>query len=163
METNIEDIYAAGDVAEKFHRILKKSIWIPLATHANKEGQVAGANTIRKRSIRFPGVIGTAVTRFFNMYIAKTGLNTKEAIENGIKVDARVIKARTKAHYFPGAVDVYVKLVIEQSTGKVIAAAITNNMTIEDLFFLDIGYTPSTSPVWHPLIISARVLSKGRF
>ncbi|MCS7110660.1 MAG: FAD-dependent oxidoreductase [Ignisphaera sp.] len=181
METNIEGVYAAGDVAEKHHRILKKSVWIPLATTANKEGQVAGANSIRSRAIRFPGVVGTVVTRFFSMYIAKTGLSTREAVENGIKVESRTIKARTKAHYFPGAVDVYVKLIIESSTERVLgaqvigwdhavagyidvaSAAITSGATIEDLFFLDIGYTPSTAPVWHPLIVAARVLSKGRF
>ncbi|MEM3967816.1 MAG: FAD-dependent oxidoreductase, partial [Ignisphaera sp.] len=181
METSIDGVYAAGDVVEKFHRVLRKSVWIPLATTANKEGQVAGANSVRGRALKFPGVLGTTVTRFFNLYIARTGLSTREALENGLNVESRTVKARTKAHYFPGASEVYVKLIAEMPSGRivgaqvvgwdhavasyidVVAAAIAGGMTIDDLFFLDMGYTPSTAPVWHPLIVATRVLSRGRF
>lgn len=181
METSVPDIYAAGDVAEKRHRITGKRVWTPLAPIANKEGQVAGANAVKGRFLRFPGVLGTAVTKFKDLYIARTGLTVKEAEREGFKVVSKLIKARTRSHYYPEARPVYVKLVAEEASGRIlgfeaagwdpvvasyadiVAVAIQNNMTIEDLFFADIGYMPAAAPVWHPVIVAARVLSGGRF
>jgi len=179
METAAPDVYAAGDVAEKVHRLTGRKVWIPLAPSANKEGQVAGGNAVKGRALRFPGVVGTAVTKFFDLYIARTGLGEEEAQRLGIKYDKAVIKARTKAQYYPGYAPVHVKMLADQS-GRILgvqalgwdhivaayadiaAVAIERGATIEDLFFADIGYMPATAPVWHPLIIAARVLSRGK-
>jgi NADPH-dependent 2,4-dienoyl-CoA reductase/sulfur reductase-like enzyme len=179
METAAPDVYAAGDVAEKVHRLTGRKVWIPLAPSANKEGQVAGGNAVKGRALRFPGVVGTAVTKFFDLYIARTGLGEEEAQRLGIKYDKAVIKARTKAQYYPGYAPVHVKMLADQS-GRILgvqalgwdhivaayadiaAVAIERGVTIEDLFFADIGYMPATAPVWHPLIVAARVLSRGK-
>jgi Uncharacterized NAD(FAD)-dependent dehydrogenases len=180
METTVPDVYAAGDVAEKTHRVTGRRVWIPLAPTANKEGQVAGGNAVKGRVLKFPGVVGTAVTKFYNLYIARTGLTEKEATQLGYKVQSASIKARTKAHYMPGGEAVHVKLVAEESSGRILGAqivgrgqvvasyadimavAIQSGYTFSDLFFSDIGYMPDTAPVWHPLIVAARVLSRGR-
>ncbi len=179
METSIQDIYAAGDLVEKYHKILKKKVWIPLAPTANKEGLVAGANAAKGRFLRFPGVVGTAVTKFFDLYIARTGVSEKEASENNIKVESKIIKVRTKAHYYPGGAEANIKILVEADSGKVIGAQavgrdpvvasyidimaviIERRMSIEELFFSDLGYMPATAPVWHPLVVAARVMSKG--
>ena len=179
METAAPDVYAAGDVAEKVHRLTGRKVWIPLAPSANKEGQVAGGNAVKGRALRFPGVVGTAVTKFFDLYIARTGLGEEEAQRLGIKYDKAVIKARTKAQYYPGYAPVHVKMLADQSGrilgvqvlgwdhivaayADIVAVAIERGATIEDLFFADIGYMPATAPVWHPLIVAARVLSRGK-
>ena len=180
METTVPDVYAAGDVAEKVHRLTGRRVWIPLAPTANKEGQVAGGNAVRSRVLKFPGVVGTAVTKFFNLYIARTGLSEREAAQLGFKTQSALIKARTKAHYMPGGGVVHVKLVAEESTGRILggqivggsqvvasyadilAVALQSGYTVSDLFFSDIGYMPDTAPVWHPLIVAARVLSRGK-
>ncbi|MEM1572050.1 MAG: FAD-dependent oxidoreductase [Pyrobaculum sp.] len=180
METTVPDVYAAGDVAEKVHRVTGKRVWIPLAPTANKEGQVAGGNAVRGRVLKFPGVVGTAVTKFYNLYIARTGLSEKEANALGLKAQSALIKARTKAHYMPGAETVHVKLIAEESTGRllggqivgkssvvaayadILAVAVQSGYAVSDLFFSDIGYMPDTAPVWHPLIVAARVLSRGK-
>jgi NADPH-dependent 2,4-dienoyl-CoA reductase/sulfur reductase-like enzyme len=180
METTVPDVYAAGDVAEKVHRLTGKRVWIPLAPTANKEGQVAGGNAVRGRVLKFPGVVGTAVTKFFNLYIARTGLGEREAAQLGFKTQSALIKARTKAHYMPGGGVVHVKLIAEESTGRILggqivgegqvvasyadilAVALQSGYTVSDLFFSDIGYMPDTAPVWHPLVVAARVLSRGR-
>ena len=179
METNIPNIYAAGDLVEKYHKILKKKVWIPLAPAANKEGLVAGANAVKGRFLRFPGVVGTAVTKFFDLYIARTGISEREASENNIKVESRVIKVRTKAHYYPGGAEANIKILVESGSGRILGAqaigrdpvvasyidimaiVIERGMSIEDLFFSDLGYMPATAPVWHPLVVAARVMSKG--
>lgn len=180
METTVPDVYAAGDVAEKTHRLTGRRVWIPLAPTANKEGQVAGGNAVRGRVLKFPGVVGTAVTKFYNLYIARTGLSEREASQLGLKTQSALIKARTKAHYMPGAETVHVKLIAEESTGRIlgaqvlgrsqivaayvdiVAVAAERGYTVSDMFFADIGYMPDTAPVWHPLIVAARVLSRGK-
>jgi NADPH-dependent 2,4-dienoyl-CoA reductase/sulfur reductase-like enzyme len=43
MRTNLEGVYAAGDVAESFHQVLKRPYWLPLGDVANKHGRTAGA------------------------------------------------------------------------------------------------------------------------
>lgn len=179
METSVPDVYAAGDAVEKVHKITGRRVWIPLAPTANKEGQVAGGNAARGRVMKFPGVVGTAVTKFYDMYIARTGLGEVEATRLGYRVQSALIKARTKAHYMPGGGVVHVKLVAEESSGRILGAqvvgwgqivsayvdiaalAIQSGYTISDVFFSDIGYMPDTAPVWHPLIVAARVLSRG--
>ncbi|ACB40434.1 FAD-dependent oxidoreductase [Pyrobaculum neutrophilum] len=180
METTVPDVYAAGDVVEKTHRLTGRRVWIPLAPTANKEGQVAGGNAVRGRVLKFPGVVGTAVTKFYNLYIARTGLSEREASQLGLKTQSALIKARTKAHYMPGAETVHMKLIAEESTGRIlgaqvlgrsqivaayvdiVAVAAERGYTVSDMFFADIGYMPDTAPVWHPLIVAARVLSRGK-
>ncbi|MDJ0274365.1 MAG: FAD-dependent oxidoreductase [Aigarchaeota archaeon] len=181
MRTNLEGVFAAGDLVEKHHLLLWRKVWIPLAPAANKEGQVAGANAVVPRSLRMRGIVGTAVTKFRNTYVARTGLSETEARANGFNVESTLIKARTKAGYYPGGVEVTVKMVVQSKSGRLLgvqvvgddpvvagyadvaATAITAGFTIEDLFFTDIGYMPATAPVWHPLIVAARTLSGGRF
>lgn len=181
METNVEGVYAAGDVAEKTDKITGRKVWVPLAPIANKEGQVAGANAVSGRLLKFRGIVGTAITKYFNLYVARTGLTEKEASRLGIKYESKVIRTKSKAHYYPGASDIYVKLIVSQSDGRLLGAqiigydhivagyvdvaavAIERGMTFEDLFFADLSYMPATAPVWHPLVVAARVFSRGRF
>ena len=42
--TSHPGVLAAGDCAEAFHRVLRRNVWIPLGTTANKQGRIAGAN-----------------------------------------------------------------------------------------------------------------------
>src|SRR5699024_12089898 len=42
METNIKDIYAAGDCALQYHLVKEQDDYIPLGTTANKQGRIAG-------------------------------------------------------------------------------------------------------------------------
>jgi NADPH-dependent 2,4-dienoyl-CoA reductase/sulfur reductase-like enzyme len=46
METNISDIYAAGDCVETWHNLLNCSTYLPLGTTAHKQGRVAGENAV---------------------------------------------------------------------------------------------------------------------
>ncbi len=181
METSEPDVYAAGDVAETWNLITGKRMYIALAPPANKMGQVAGANAVKGRFLKFPGVIGTAITKVFDLYVARTGLTERQAREEGFKPVSATIRARTTAHYYPGGVQVSIKMVADEPSGRVLgvqiigpdkivagyidtaAALIGRGATIDDVFFADLSYSPPTAPVWHPIITAARVLSKGRF
>lgn len=178
METEVSDVLAAGDVAEKVHKVTKTKTWVPLAPTANKEGFVAGNNAVSARKIPFPGVVGTSITRFDELYVGKTGITEKEALELGIKVRSKLIKHHTKAHYYPGGREVYIKLIAREDNDVIVGAqiagyteavsgyidtmsiAVDRGLTLWELFFADLGYMPAVAPVWHPLITASRVLLK---
>jgi NADPH-dependent 2,4-dienoyl-CoA reductase/sulfur reductase-like enzyme len=57
METNVPDVYAAGDCVETWHRLLQRR-YLPLGTTAHKQGRVAGANAVGVPA-EFDGSLGT--------------------------------------------------------------------------------------------------------
>lgn len=78
MQTNIKDIYAAGDCAATYHRIKKSLDYIPLGTTANKQGRIAGFH-MTGTNRAFQGVTGTAVMKFMDVTAGRTGLSEKAA------------------------------------------------------------------------------------
>ena len=173
MQTSIENVYAAGDVAETKHLITGKRVWIPLAPPGNKMGYVAGSN-IAGVDITFPGVLGTAITKFMDLEIGKTGLTEQEALKDGYDVKTAFIEARTKPHYYPGGKKIWLKAIADKENGKLLglqavgaeilpridtfAVALQAGFTTKDLFFADLAYAPPFAPVWDPLVVLARVL-----
>jgi len=177
MRTNLPNVYAAGDCAEAHHRVSGQGAYIPLGTTANKQGRVAGANAGGSQA-SFGGIVGTAVTKVCDVHAARTGLTEKQARELGYQVSVTQIKAPTRAHYYPGGSPLHVRLVVDTGGGKllggqvvgregvarridVLAAALHQGWTVEDLAGLDLAYAPPVSPVWDPLLVAANVALKG--
>jgi len=173
METSVKGIFAAGDNCEAYHAVLNKPVYIPLAQTANKMGYVAGTNAAGGSEV-FPGVVGSAVTKVFDLEIGRTGIGEEEAKKHGFETKSVLIKARSRAGYYPGGRDIWVKLIVEKPSGIVIggqivgyegvwsriaalALAITSRLTVKQIVFSDLPYAPPFSPVWDPLITAARV------
>ena len=173
METSVENVYAAGDVVETKHLLTGRRVWIPLAPPGNKMGYVAGSN-IAGKEIHFPGVLGTSVTKFFDVEIGKTGLTETEAMGEGYDVRTAFIKAGTRPHYYPGSRSIWLKGVVDNETNRLLgvqavgaevlsridtaAAMLTAGFTTKDAFFTDLAYAPPFAPVWDPLIVLMRGL-----
>lgn len=172
METNIKDIYAAGDCATQFHRIKGKDDYIPLGTHANKQGRIAGMN-MSGINRSFKGIVGSSILKFFDLTLGRTGFSEKEAINQNIAFDTVYIEGEHIANYYPNPKIIYIKLLYETETlqllgGQVIgeegvdkridvlAVALFNKMTIRDLEDLDLSYAPPYNGVWDPLQRAAR-------
>jgi NADPH-dependent 2,4-dienoyl-CoA reductase/sulfur reductase-like enzyme len=167
-----DGVYAAGDCAESWHRLLERPLNVQLGTHANKQGRIAGVNATGGDAA-FPGVIGTAVSRICSREVARTGLTETEAREQtSFDVVAASAESKTRAGYFPGAGPIWVKLVAERGTGRllggqivgvegaakrvdVLVAAIWSGMTVQELELLDLGYAPPVAPVFDPLLVAA--------
>lgn len=174
METSIHNIWAAGDCASSYHLLKEKPMFIALGTVANKHGLVAGSNMAGEKSI-FPGVLGTAITRFQELEIARTGLTEMEAKSMGLEYKVATINASNYAGYYPGAGKIKVKLLArkdnlqiigaqivgKKGSGKridTIVAAISAKQTAQDLVMMDLAYAPPFSNVWDPVQIAARQL-----
>tara|TARA_Y100000815_G_scaffold275382_1_gene313194 strand:+ start:2988 stop:4397 length:1410 start_codon:yes stop_codon:yes gene_type:complete len=176
MQTNIEDVYAAGDCTETLDLVSKKHTHIALGTIANKTGLVAGSN-LAGENITFPGAVGTAVCKLCKYEVARTGLRERDLEKLEIEYVAASINSKTRAHYYPGAKDITVKLLAEKNSGRllggqiigeegaakridVIATALTYNLTLQNIIDLDLSYAPPFSPVWDPVQTAARHLIK---
>jgi NADPH-dependent 2,4-dienoyl-CoA reductase/sulfur reductase-like enzyme len=171
-QSNIDNIWAAGDCCESHHLVSRRPVHIALGTVANRQARVAGIN-LGGGYATFPGVVGTAVTKICATEIARTGLNEKEAKEAGLEYIVAKIKATTRAGYFPGAKPIVVKLIAERTTARLLGAqivgeegagkridamavALTAGMSVEDLISADLSYAPPFSPLWDPVQVAAR-------
>jgi NADPH-dependent 2,4-dienoyl-CoA reductase/sulfur reductase-like enzyme len=167
-----DGVWAAGDCVETVHRVSGRPVHVPLGTHANKQGRVAGIN-IGGGYATFPGVIGTAVTKVCELEVARTGLTEKEATAAGFAFVTASVESTNRAGYYPGAKSMVVKLIAEKRTGLLLGAqivgreeaakridalavALWNGMTVEEMTGLDLSYAPPYSPVWDPVLIAAR-------
>lgn len=167
METNISDIYAAGDCATQFHRIKEIDDYLPLGTHANKQGRVAGINMAG--SVKsFKGVTGTSILRFFSLTLGKTGISDAEAADMRFPHRSEMLTTSSHAGYFPGNTKLHVKVTYCPDTGiilggqliggdgtdkrlDVLATALFHRMTVSDFEDLDLSYAPPYNKVWDPL------------
>ena len=164
--------WAAGDCVQTIHRVSLAPVHVALGTHANKQGRVAGIN-IGGGYATFPGVVGTAVTKICHLEVARTGLREADADRAGLRWVATTVQSTTRAGYFPGARPITTKLVAEKRSGRllgaqivgeegaakridVLATALWNGMTVEELSGLDLSYAPPFAPVWDPVLIAAR-------
>ncbi len=171
--TSADGVYSAGDCAESLHLVSGQMVHIALGTIANKQARVAGIN-IAGGEARFPGVLGTAVSKICSTEVARTGLTEREAIECGFDADATTIKSSTRAGYYPGAAPITVKMITDRSDHRIlgaqiigqegaakridiVATAITAGFTVEQLIDTDLSYAPPFSPVWAPVATAARV------
>jgi NADPH-dependent 2,4-dienoyl-CoA reductase/sulfur reductase-like enzyme len=176
MQTSVEGVYAAGDCAEAYHLLLRRGVFVPRGTTANKQGRIAGANAVGADE-RFRGVMGTSVTKVFNLAVGHTGLMDPEAAEAGFDPVAVSIRAKTRAHAYPGSRDIDVRLVFERKTGRilgaqmaggegvakrldVLVAALHAGWTVDDLAALDLSYAPPFAPVWDPILVCANQARK---
>ncbi len=122
METSLPDIFAAGDLVEKKDRLTGKHRLLALAGPANREGRVAGCNAAGG-DMRFPGVIGTAIVGFGEQCAARTGLSLEEARAAGFDAACTFTENAHHADYYPNARYIFLQLVYEKSSGRVLGAA----------------------------------------
>lgn len=177
MQTSDPYIFACGDCACTYNSITGKNDYIPLGTTANKQGKIAGSNVFSKRE-SFKGVLGSAVTKCFDLYISMTGLSLERAEAEGYsEAEAVSIKKTDKASYYPGGKDTYLRLIFNKSDGRLLGAqalggesvagrintlavAISAGMSVKDLSEADLVYAPPVAPVYDPILIAASQAKK---
>ncbi|MDD4508732.1 MAG: FAD-dependent oxidoreductase [Eubacteriaceae bacterium] len=123
MRTNIQDIFAVGDAVEVRHFITGEPAMIQLAGPANKEARVA-ADVICGLDSHYTGSQGSAVLKIFDMSVASTGLNEKQAQAAGITYDKVYTFSPSHAGYYPGAHNMSVKVLWNTANQEIIGAQI---------------------------------------
>ena len=181
-ETNLPDIYAAGDCAMVHNAITGKAAWSPMGSTANIAGRVIAQN-IMGAKISYRGTLGTAVCKLPGINVGRTGLTEVQAKEEGFDPISVVTIVDEKAHYYPGAGLLAVKMIADRKTerllgvqvvgdgavDKVVDIAVTGIMlkgTLTQLSDLDFAYAPPFSTAIHPFAHTLNVLKnklQGKF
>jgi CoA-dependent NAD(P)H sulfur oxidoreductase len=179
MKTSIPDVWAAGDCVESNNLVSGRPTWIPLGDTANQMGRVAGTNAATgDETLEFPGILGTGIFKVFDLSVGKTGLSEKEAEDTGFEVVSAGLEAHDRAAYYPGARKVFLKLIADRATGRLLgaesvgsgadkltdicAAALWGRLSYPDLVNIDLAYAPPYGPALSPVIQAATILS-GKF
>lgn len=173
METSDSEIFAAGDCSECYDAVTGKPCYIPLGSTANKEGRIAAVN-ICGRDEHFSGVNGSVSCKIFEYHISKTGLNEKEAIDNGFKIVTTLTSGPDREHFMPNVKRIMMKLIVDKSSRRllgaqaigdskcfnkidIISTAMMGRLTIDDIANLDLCYSPAFSLSMDNVIIAANV------
>lgn len=173
METSVKDVYAVGDCAESVNIITKRPTLSQLGTTAVRQAKVAGINAAGGYAV-FHGVLGSAVTKFFDTEIGVTGLTEFFAKRAGIETVTGTITSKTRPEYYPGGLPIKIKIVVEKESQRIIGAqiiggeevtqrvnalsfGIQKQMTVRDLAKADTAYAPPLNETWEPMVLAAEV------
>ncbi|MBS3822076.1 MAG: FAD-dependent oxidoreductase [Planctomycetes bacterium] len=176
MQTSDPAIFACGDCAEKISFFGGGPSPLKLASIAQLEARIAGANVygLRRESDGTLGVWSTAVG---DLAMGTAGLTESMAKDRGYEVVAGTVETPNRhPGGMPGTAPVKVKLVFEKhsqvllggqvrgtaSVGELIntiAACVQKRMTAEDIAMFQMGTHPAltASPIAYPLVNAAEV------
>jgi len=160
MQTSDPDIYAAGDAIETVDRVDGGQMVVALGGPANRQGRVAADHLLMGDKARpYPGSLGTAILRLFDMVAGGTGWSEERLKKAGRNYGTATVNDYQHASYYPGARLMTLKILWDQDTGMllgaqaagyegidkrldVLATAITARMHVEDLCHLELSYAP---------------------
>jgi len=175
--TDDPDIFAAGDCCEVYHRVLDRWVHMPLGDVANKQGRVAGENAAGGRAT-FHGVVGSQCFKLFSLQVASTGITMEAARRFGLDAGSQAIRGSSAVHYMPGAAPLFLKLVFERNTGRILGAhmagregvarrintlavAVQAGLSVDNMARMDFAYAPHFSPPFDPILVAAEQALKS--
>ncbi len=171
MRTSLEDVWAAGDCAVVYHRLMEEEFFIALGTVANKCGRIAGENMAGGHT-KFVGALGTAAIKIFDLEFGRTGMTERDAKRMGADYRTKLVTAYDHPAYYPDPQKLTIKLIYDARTRRLLGAnvcgkrnavmrtdmfaiAIHAGMSTEELGMVDLAYAPPFASVWDAVHIAA--------
>jgi len=178
LQTSDEHIFAAGDMVEIEHSVMGKTVRMPLAGPANRQGRIAAENALGGNR-PYKGAMGTSIVKLFGAVAGSVGLNLKTARQQNIDADAVVVHKASHTAYFPGAEKVSLMVIFDRDSGTVLGAqaagrvgidkrldvmatAIAGSLTLSDLEELDLAYAPPFNSPNGPVNMAAFTANNHR-
>jgi len=181
MMTIDTDIYACGDCIKTWSAVTKIPHYRPLGSTANKTGRICGDN-ITGGNMIYTGNLSTGIFKVFDISVGSTGLSEAEARKAGYNV---VVSHNIKPDKptFLGGREMTIKAIADRKTEKILGVQIigyegvdkrldvfvtlmTYGATVDEIFNLDLCYSPPFStakdPVHYTGIILDNALNNGR-
>ncbi len=168
----VPDVFVAGDVMQCESAVMSGATMSQLGSTAVRQGRVAGHNAAGDDKMLFGPVASPWVSVIGDKQIAGTGLSLGLASWYGIDTVTGKADGLTRARYYPGGMELKVKVIADRTTHRIVGAqiiageeatgridwltsAIINGMTAEDfLVRSENAYCPPTSMV-KDVVISA--------
>lgn len=175
----VKDVFVAGDLVQCESAVMPGATMSQLGSTAVKQGAVAGNNAAGGEKKLFGPVASPWVSMIGDKQIAGTGLSMGLASWYGIDVACGKAEGLTRARYYPGGMELVVKVIAdrtshrligaqiiagEEATGRIdwLTSAIINGMTAEDfLVRSENAYCPPTSMVKDVVISAVEDLCKN--
>ncbi len=171
----LPDIYAIGDAIEVYDYLDDTKTAIALAWPANRQGRLV-ADRIAGKDVIYNGSLGSSVVKVFDLVVASTGNNEKTLQRKKMPYRSAYASRGNHAGYYPGASDIFFKLLFDGTTGKilgaqaiggeltekridVIATAIRGGLTVADLPDIQLCYAPPYSSAKDPVNILGYIAS----
>ena len=174
LQTSDENIYAVGDAIEYPHPITGKPWLNFLAGPANRQARIVADNMVYGNRVKYEGAIGTAIAKVFDLTVASTGLPAKRLKQMEIPYLSSVIHSGSNAGYYPGALQMSIKITFSPTDGRLYGAqivgyngvdkridefamAIKHGDSIYDLMRIEHAYAPPFSSAKDPVAMSGYV------
>ncbi|CAM3955523.1 CoA-disulfide reductase [Mesobacillus zeae] len=174
MRTNIPDVYAAGDCAVVYNKVMEENAYIPLGTNANKCGRIAGAN-IAGSHTKYVGTLGSAAIKVFDFELARTGMSEEDAVRLRQDYTTVFVKSADHPAYYPDQTPIWIKLICDKRTRRILGAQAAGNkgvvlridifavaihakMSADELGMTDLCYAPPFAGVWDAVHIASNAV-----
>ena len=165
MRTSDKDVMAAGDCCSVFFNPTREHMYIPLATNAVRMGTLAAINIVENK-IKHPGTQGTSGIKIYENNMASTGITEERAKQLGIDADFVYAVDNYRPEFMPTYEKITLKVVFEKESRRILGAQLTskadltqsintisvciqNNMTIDQLAFVDFFFQPHYNKPWN--------------
>lgn len=167
MRTSKPDVFAAGDSCAVHYNPTGQHAYIPLATNAVRMGTLVARNLL-KPTVRYLGTQGTSGIKIYDYNIASTGMTEAAALAAGMNVKNVTIEDNYRPEFMPTYEKVMLKVVYEAEGGRIVGAqilskvdltqaintlsvCIQNEMTMDELSFVDFFFQPHYNKPWNLL------------
>lgn len=177
LQTNLPDVYAVGDATLAYSIPARTKMPIALATVARREARYVVKHLFEKiPSQPFGGVVGSSALSVFDYHFAASGLNSFTASKAGVAISTAYYEDTLRPKYVPekyGNSKVSIQLFFDPIThqilggavlstydvtaqGNVLALAIQQKLTIENLAEADFFFQPGFDRQWSMLNLAAQ-------
>lgn len=163
LETNIKDIYAAGDCIQINNLINNKPWPSLLANSAYRQGTIAGMNAIGN-NLTYKGTLTTFVSVLDELEIAATGFNSYFAKQYSYNIVEAKAAMRVKPEWFDDKKEIALKIIVNKDNKKILgaqavgynasskinilSAAIQAGFSVNDLSNIELAYCPAVSQAY---------------
>ena len=174
LQTSEQDVYAVGDAIEFPHPLTGKPWLNFLAGPANRQARIVADNIVFGNRVKYEGSIGTSIAKVFDLTVASTGLPAKRLKQMGIDYLSSTTHSASHAGYYPGALQMAIKITYSPADGRLygaqivgcdgvdkrideFASIIKQGGTVYDLTRLEHAYAPPFSSAKDPAAIAGYV------
>ena len=177
LQTNLPDVYAVGDATLAYSIPARSKMPIALATVARREARYVVKHLFEDTpSQPFGGVVGSSALSVFDYHFAASGWNSYTAEKAGVAIRTAYYEDTIRPKYVPeeyGNTKVSIQLFFDPMThqvlggavlstydvtaqGNVLALAIQQKLTIEDLAEADFFFQPGFDRQWNMINLAAQ-------
>ncbi|MDK2947920.1 MAG: hypothetical protein PWQ63_1080 [Methanolobus sp.] len=168
--TFLPDIYCGGECVEVLDLITGKPMLSQVASTARRMAGTITKN-LTSKPVKFNPILNPWVAVIGNMQVGTTGITSKKADDNNIKIVTGLATGSTRAEYYPGGSKLFIKLIFNdeylvgaQVVGgegvkeriDALTLAIKKRTTVHELANIETCYAPPVSTLQDPTGFAAK-------